>query len=188
MLGAELLNASAQVIAARTGRMVQGLTDPAGQDLAELSLMTTEKTEALAAAAAALSVRAGAVGERLGQAALDEGARAMQAATEIACALTPAAAAQAQFRYALGWWSRAAGQTLTLSAELTQAQTAALTPIHQTAVAHANRLRKRCRVRLPPPPLVGRGTAKRWRGSCPRRGAGLADTPPPSRRGRRAAP
>ncbi|WP_224761083.1 hypothetical protein [Brevundimonas aurantiaca] len=89
MLGAELLNASAQVIAARTGRMVQGLTDPAGQDLAELSLMTTEKTEALAASAAALSVRAGAVGERLGQAALDEGARAMQAATEIACALTP---------------------------------------------------------------------------------------------------
>jgi len=71
VLGAELLNASAQVIAARTGRMVQGLTDPAGQDLAELSLMTTEKTEALAAAAAALSVRAGAVGERLGQAALD---------------------------------------------------------------------------------------------------------------------
>jgi len=55
VLGAELLNASAQVIAARTGRMVQGLTDPAGQDLAELSLMTTEKTEALAAAAAALS-------------------------------------------------------------------------------------------------------------------------------------
>jgi len=67
----------------------------------------------------------------------------MQAATEIACALTPAAAAQAQFRYALGWWSRAAGQTLTLSAELTQAQTAALTPIHKTAVANAKRLRKR---------------------------------------------
>ena len=63
MLGAELLNASAQVIAARTGRMVQGLTDPAGQDLAELSLMTTEKTEALAASAAALSIRAGAVGD-----------------------------------------------------------------------------------------------------------------------------
>jgi len=111
--------------------------------LAELSLMTTEKTEALAASAAALSVRAAAVGERLGQAALDEGARAMQAATEIACALTPAAAAQAQFRYALGWWSRAAGQTLTLSAELTQAQTAALTPIHKTAVANAKRRRKR---------------------------------------------
>jgi hypothetical protein len=63
-------------------------------------------------------------------------------ATEIAGARTPAEAAQAQFRYALGWWSRAAGQALTLNAELTQAQTDALTPIHKTAVANAKRLRK----------------------------------------------
>jgi hypothetical protein len=137
-----MLSASAEVIAARTALMVQGLTDPRGQDMVELSLMTSEKTEALAASAAALSVRAGAVGERLGQAALAEGARALGAAAAVACARTPAEAVEAQFRYALGWWSRAAGQTLTLTAELAQAQTAALAPIHKTAVANAKRLRK----------------------------------------------
>ena len=63
-------------------------------------------------------------------------------ATEIAGARTPAEAAQAQLRYALGWWTRAAGQAQTLTAELTQAQTDALTPIHKTAVANAKRLRK----------------------------------------------
>lgn len=137
-----MLSASAEVIAARTTLMVHGLTDPKGQDPVELALMSSEKTEAMAAFAAALTASAGAVGERLGQAALDEGARAIQAATEIACALTPADAAQAQLRYALGWWSRAAGQAQTLSAELTQAQADALTPIHKTAVANAKRLRK----------------------------------------------
>ena len=121
-----MLSASAEVIAARTALMVQGLTDPRGQDMVELSLMTSEKTEALAASAAALA----------------EGARALGAAAAVACARTPAEAVEAQFRYALGWWSRAAGQTLTLTAELAQAQTAALAPIHKTAVANAKRLRK----------------------------------------------
>ncbi|MFN6982138.1 MAG: phasin [Brevundimonas sp.] len=135
--------ASAEVIAARTALMVKGLTDPAGQDQVELSLMSSEKTQAMAASAGALAANAGAMGERLGRDALDEGARAMRAATEVAGARTPAEAAQAQFRYAMGWWSRAAGQALTLNGELTKAQTEALTPIHKTAVANATRLRKR---------------------------------------------
>ena len=130
------------MIAARTTLMAQGLTDPRGQDPVEMALMSSEKTEAMTASAAALTASAGAVGERLGRDALDEGARALQAATEIAGAPTPAEAAQAQIRYALGWWSRAAGQAQTLTAELTQAQTDALTPIHKTAVANAKRLRK----------------------------------------------
>ncbi|GLK49381.1 hypothetical protein GCM10017620_23540 [Brevundimonas intermedia] len=141
-MGAELLSASAEVIAARTTLMAQGLTDPKGQDPVELALMSSEKTEAMAASAAALTASAGAVGERLSRDALDEGARALHAATEIAGAHTPAEAAQAQLRYALGWWSRAAGQAQTLTAELTQAHTDALTPIHKTAVANAKRLRK----------------------------------------------
>jgi hypothetical protein len=122
--------------------MAQGLTDPRGQDPVELALMSSEKTEAMAASAAALTASAGAVGERLSRDAMNEGARALHAATEISQARTPAEAAQAQIRYALGWWSRAAGQAQTLTAELTQAHTDALTPIHKTAVANAKRLRK----------------------------------------------
>ena len=137
-----MLAASAEVIAVRTTRMAQGLTDPKGQDMVELSLMTSEKTAAMAASAEALAANAGAVGERLGRDALDEGLRAMRAATEMADAGSPAEAVQAQFRYAMGWWGRAAAQALTLNGELIKAQTEAMAPIHKTATANAKRLRK----------------------------------------------
>ena len=42
MVGAELMAASAEVIAARTGRMAQGLTSAKGQDFKELSLMSSD--------------------------------------------------------------------------------------------------------------------------------------------------
>jgi hypothetical protein len=130
------------VIAARTTLMAQGLTDPRGQDMVELSLMSSEKAEAMAASAGALATNAGAMGERLGQVALDEGSRAMQAAMEMAQARSPVEAAQAQFRYAMGWWGRATSQTLTLNRELAKAQLEAIAPIHKTATANAKRLRK----------------------------------------------
>ena len=141
--GAELLAASAQVIAARTTLMARGMTDPRGQDMAELSLMSSEKTEAVVASATALAVNAGAVGRRLGQTALDEGALAMRAATEMAEARTPAEAAEAQFRYALGWWGRAASQAMTLNGEMMKVQAETLAPIHRTATANAKRLGRR---------------------------------------------
>ena len=49
---------------------------------------------------------------------------------------------QAQYSYVLGWWSRAAGQMLTLNTELLKGQAEALKPIHRTAVANARRLKK----------------------------------------------
>lgn len=140
--GAEILTASAQVIAARTALMARGLTDPRGQDMVELSLMSSEKTEAIAASATALAANVGAMGQRLGQAALDEGALAVRAATEMAEARTPAEAAEAQFRYALGWWGRAASQAMTLNGEMMKAQAEAIAPIHKTATANAKRLGK----------------------------------------------
>ena len=135
--------ASAEVIAARAALMTRGLSDPNGQDLVELSLMSSEKTEALAASATALAANAGTVGQRLGRAAMDEAALAMQAAAAMAGAATPTGVAEAQFRYALGWWSRAAGQALTLNNEILKAQADALAPIHKTATANARRLRRR---------------------------------------------
>lgn len=143
VVGAELLAASAQVIAARTALMARGLTDPGGQDMVELSLMSSEKTEALTASADALSASAGAIGQRLGQAVVDEGALALRAASEMAEARTPAEAAEAQFRYALGWWGRAAAQAMTLNDEMMKAQADAVAPIHKTALANARRLKRR---------------------------------------------
>jgi hypothetical protein len=131
------------VIAARTGLMAQGLTSAKGQDLKELSLMSSEKTEALSASADAMAASAGAIGQRLGRAAMDEGAHALQAAAAVTQARTPAKAAEAQFSYAMGWWSRAAAQAMTLNGELMKAQAEALAPIHKTATANAKRLRKK---------------------------------------------
>lgn len=121
--------------------MAHDLTNPKGQDLKELSLMSSEKTAALAASASALAANAGAIGERLGRAAMDEGAIALRAAAQLAEARSPAEAATAQFRYALGWWGRAASQAATLNTELMRAQAEAIAPIHKTATANAKRLR-----------------------------------------------
>ena len=130
------------MIAARTGLMAQGLTSAKGQDFKELSLMSSEKTEALSASADAMAASAGAIGQRLGRVALDESAHALRAAAAVTQARTPAKAAEAQFSYAMGWWSRAAAQAMTLNGELLKAQAEALAPIHKTATANAKRLRK----------------------------------------------
>lgn len=121
--------------------MAQDLTNPKGQDLKELALMSSEKTAALTASASAVAASAGAIGQRLGQAAMAEGAMALNAAAQIAEARTPAEMAAAQLRYALGWWGRAASQAAILNTELMQAQAEAVAPIHKTATANARRLR-----------------------------------------------
>ena len=87
-------------------------------------------------------VAATGIGQRLGQAALDEGSKALDAAEAMMTAGDPAAAAEAQLRYMVGWWGRAAGQALALNAALMKAQAEAVAPIHKTATANARWLRK----------------------------------------------
>lgn len=139
--GGEMLTAAGDVIAARMKIMADGMTDPAKVDLKELSLMTSEKVEALSESAAVLGQTFGDIGQRLNANAMTEAGLASRAASAIAAASTPAAAMQAQYSYALGWWSRAAGQMLTLNTELLKGQAEALKPIHRTAVANAKRLK-----------------------------------------------
>jgi hypothetical protein len=140
--GGEMLQAAGDVINARLGIMAAGLADPLKADLKEMSLMSTEKVEAVTASATAVVRTFGGIGERLGANALTEAGLASRAASTMATALTPAGMMQAQYSYAVGWWSRAAGQMLTLNTELLKAQAAALHPIHKTAVANAKRLKK----------------------------------------------
>lgn len=140
--GGEMLQASGDVINARLGIMAAGMVDPLKADLKEMSLMSTEKVEALSASASAIARTFGGIGERLGANALTEAGLATRAASAMATSLTPAGMMQAQYSYAVGWWGRAAGQMLTLNTELLKAQAAALHPIHKTAVANAKRLKK----------------------------------------------
>ena len=64
---------------------------------------------------------------------MDEGAHALRAAAAMTQARTPAKAAEAQFSYAMGWWSRAAAHAITLNGELMKAQAEALAPIARAA-------------------------------------------------------
>lgn len=140
--GGEMLQAAGDVINARMEIMAAGLIDPRRIDLTELSLMSSEKTEALSASAAALTRTFGEIGGRVGSSLMTEAGLASKAASAVATATTPAAAIQAQYSYAVGWWSRAAAQMLTLNSELLKGQADAMRPIHKTAVDNAKRLKK----------------------------------------------
>ncbi|WP_426027461.1 phasin family protein [Brevundimonas sp. TWP2-3-4b2] len=140
--GGEMLQAAGDVINARLEIMAAGMTDPRKIDLTEMSLMSTEKVEALSASAAAMAKTFGDIGGRLGSGVMTEAGLASRAARSIASASTPAAAMQAQYSYAVGWWSRAAAQMLTLNSAVLKGHADALRPIHKTAVANAKRLKK----------------------------------------------
>lgn len=140
--GGEMLQAAGDVINARLEIMAAGMVDPRKADLKELSLMGSEKVEALSASASALAKTFGDLGGRVGSGLMAEAGLASRAATSIASAATPAAAMQAQYSYAVGWWSRAASQMLTMNSALLKGQADALRPIHRTAVANAKRLKK----------------------------------------------
>ena len=142
LAGGEMLQAAGDVINARLEMMAAGVVDPRKIDLTELSLMSTEKVEALSASASAMARTFGDIGDRVGSGVVTEAGLASMAAASIASASTPAAAMQAQYSYAVGWWSRAANQMLALNSELLKGQADALRPIHATAVANARRLKR----------------------------------------------
>lgn len=140
--GADMMRAASEVIAARMTILADGLADPMKADIREMSLMGTEKLEAMGASATAL---AGALGDLAGRAAasvMAEADHVARAASEMASARTPQAALSAQMSWAMGWWSRASSQALSVNAEILKAQAEALKPIHDAARANARRLKK----------------------------------------------
>lgn len=138
----EMMQAAGDVINARLEIMAAGMVDPRKADLTEMSLMSSEKVEALSASASALARTFGDIGGRLGSGVMTEAGLASRAVTAMASAATPAAAMQTQYNYAVGWWSRAAAQMLTLNTALLKGQADAMRPIHKTAVDNARRLKK----------------------------------------------
>ena len=138
----EMMNAAGEVVAARMSIMAAGMADPSRVDLKEMALMGSEKVEALSASAAATARTFAEVGGRLSAGAVTEMGLASRAAAEVAAARTLAAAVQAQYGYALGWWSRALSQALILNTEMLKVQTEAMRPIHKAAVDNAKRLKR----------------------------------------------
>lgn len=140
--GGEMLHASSEVISARLEIMAAGLADPGKADLVEISLMSSEKVEAISASVSTVTRNFGGLSDRLTRTAANEIHMASRAATAMASTRDPATLATLQYNYAVGWWGRATGQMLTLNTELLKAQAEALDPIHRTAVANAKRLKR----------------------------------------------
>ena len=140
--GGEMMQAASDVIAARMQIMAAGMANPMHADMKEMSLMSSEKVEAMSASAATLASNFGDLGGRLAKSAMNEVGLASRAASAMASAATPGAFATMQYNYAVAFWGRAAGQMLTLNTELLKAQADALKPIHKTAVANAKRLKR----------------------------------------------
>ena len=140
--GQELLEASGDVIARRLGIVAEAIRDPSKADLRELTLMSSEKVEALTESATvglngamSLAVQGGAIAAR-------ETAAARGALDAVVNARTPAEAALAQTSWATEAMSRAMADSWALGASMLKLQADALAPIHAAAVANARRLKK----------------------------------------------
>ncbi len=138
----EMMRAATDVIAARMTIMAEGMANPMRADMREMSLMSTEKMEAMTESAVAVAGNLGDLAARVSKSAMDEVAHAQKAASAIASAGSPQMAASAHYTYAVAWWGRAASQMLTLNTELLKAQADAMKPIHSAAVANAVRLKR----------------------------------------------
>ncbi|HEY0598853.1 phasin family protein [Brevundimonas sp.] len=140
--GHELLQASGDVIARRLEIVAEGFRDPLKADLLEMSLMGSEKVEALTASAAAGLNGAVAMAATTAAAAARETAAVQGALHAVLAARTPAEAVLAQGSWATAAMSRALSDGWAFGATMLALQAETLAPIHAAAVANAKRLKK----------------------------------------------
>lgn len=140
--GQELLEASGDVIARRLAIMAEAIADPARADLAELTLMGSEKLDAMTKSARIGLNGAAVLAQTAGSAAARETATASRAFDVVMKSESPAQMLAAQGAWAAGAWTRTMEQGWAMGAALLKLQTDALQPIHAAATANAERLRK----------------------------------------------
>ena len=140
--GQELLQASGDVIARRLEIVAEAVRDPLKADLREMSLMGSEKVEALTASASAglngamnLAATSAAVAAR-------ETAAAQGALNAVLTARNPAEAALAQSNWVTAAMGRAVSDGWAFGTTMMKVQAETLAPIHAAAVANAKRLKR----------------------------------------------
>ena len=140
--GQELLQASGHVIARRLEIVAEGFRDPLKADLLEMSLMGSEKVEALTASAGAGLKGAVDLAAATAAVAARETAAAQTALGSVLKAGNPAEAALAQGAWATAAMGRAVSDGWAFGASLLKLQAETMAPIHAAAVANAKRLKK----------------------------------------------
>ncbi|NJC40812.1 hypothetical protein GGQ87_001070 [Brevundimonas alba] len=140
--GQELLQASGDVIARRLEIVAEGFRDPLKADLLEMSLMGSEKVEALTASATVGLNTAVGMAATTAAAVARETAAAQGALGAVLKASTPAEAALAQGAWVTAAMSRAVSDGWAFGSTMLKLQADALAPIHAAAVANAKRLKR----------------------------------------------
>jgi hypothetical protein len=140
--GQEMLQASGDVIARRLEIVAEAVRDPLKADLREISLMGSEKVEALTASASAGLNGAMNLAATTAAVAARETAAAQTALGSVLKAGNPAEAALAQGAWVSAAMGRAVSDGWAFGATMLKLQADALAPIHAAAVANAKRLKK----------------------------------------------
>ncbi|HYC68429.1 hypothetical protein [Brevundimonas sp.] len=140
--GQELLQASGDVIARRLEIVAEAVRAPLKADLREMSLMGSEKVEALSASASVGLNAAASLAATTAAVAARETAAAQTALGSVLKAGNPAEAALAQGAWVTAAMSRAVSDGWAFGATMLKLQADALAPIHAAAVANAKRLKK----------------------------------------------
>jgi len=136
----DLAVAAGQIIARRITLGMAAAFDPIGADHAEFSRIVPEKLEAFSAASMIMLERSNHASWEITRIASDEAITTAQATLSIASCADPMAIAEAQRRFALAWFSRAAENFLAIGLLALGAQEAAMVPIRQTIAANSERL------------------------------------------------
>ncbi|GAA0870765.1 hypothetical protein GCM10009116_26020 [Brevundimonas basaltis] len=140
--GQELLQASGDVIARRLEIVADGFRDPLKADLREMSLMGSEKVEALTASAGVGLNGAMSLAATTAAVAARETAAAQGALNAVLTARNPAEAALAQGSWVTAAMGRAVSDGWAFGASIMKLQAETLAPIHAAAVANAKRLKR----------------------------------------------
>jgi O-methyltransferase involved in polyketide biosynthesis len=138
--GNDIVIATSQVIAKRVALGIAAAFDPMNADHVEFARIVPEKVKAFSTSGMDMLRHSSEANRQMLRFASDEVTMTVRATMEIAECASPAAFAEAQGRFALACFSRAASSFIKLGMLALTAQAAAMAPIHATVVANAERL------------------------------------------------
>jgi hypothetical protein len=138
--GGNLAITASQIIAKRVALGIAAAMDPVRADHTEFERMVPEKMKAFSAAGMIMLEQSGHANRQITRLASDAAARTVRATVTMAGSSNPVALLQAQRRFALEWFSRAASDFIAMGMLALGAQEATMHPIQQTVFANAERL------------------------------------------------
>ncbi len=138
--GGDLVMAAGQVVAKRVALGVAAAVDPMRADHAEFGRMVPEKVEAISAAGMIMLAQSTDASFEITRRASDEVMQAAAATLEMAACTNPAALVEAQSKFAIAWFDRAAANVIAMGMLALRAHDAAMEPIRDTVAANTERL------------------------------------------------